>query len=165
MGTDCGFTSFTHSYIMDLEKSIEEAEQRGIARRVAHDSETGDPAASHFDKDAGSAHHPGAGRLSYARATSDAASVAAETHSQGAQPQARGASPQFAYPTPALGGPECRETPRPEQREDSDRESSAIDNPLALRHPEFTTSAEGTSCTCTFIPLPPIFRPSANYRT
>ena len=49
--------------------------------------------------------------------------------------------------SPKLVGPECQGTPRAERREDSDRESSAIDNPLALRHPEFTKTAEGTART------------------
>lgn len=133
------FTSFSHSYIMDLEKSIEEAEQRGLALIHARASGSSDPGALQHGRGSVS---QGAGRSGHARAASDVAS----NHGQGSQPRARGASQEFAYPTPALGGPECRGSPRHEQRDDSDRESSAIDNPLALRHPEFTTSAEGTSC-------------------
>ena len=144
MGTDC--TSFSHSYIMDLEKSIEEAEQRGLALIHARASGSSDQGTLQYGRDPGSANQQGTGRPAHARAASDATSTTTETHGQVTQLRVRGASQEFAYPTPALGGPECRGSPRPEHREDSDRESSAIDNPLALRHPEFTTSAEGTSC-------------------
>lgn len=139
--------SFSYSYIMDLEKAIEDAEQRGLALVHARSSQSGGTATSRYQNNAVSTNQKDAGRLGYTRAASDAASTASETHDERTQLQAGGASPPFAYPTPALGVSECRGPPRTELREDSDRESSAIDNPLALRHPEFTTSAEGTSCT------------------
>ena len=66
----------------------------------------------------------------------------------------RGASPELAYPTPGLAGHEGEDTSQNEQRQDSDQETSAIDNPLDLRHPEFSTSAEGTACMYYLILLP-----------
>lgn len=132
---------------MDLQKALEESEQRG-----AQEPAPVSPVASQVDRRSASSFQQDIGRE-----TNNSDTFTSEICDQVARSQAREASPELAYPTPALVGPEYQGTPRPEQRENNDRESSVIDNPLALKHPEFTETAEGTARTYLFRPRPLFF--------
>lgn len=155
MRTNPFLVPFFRRYIMDLQKAVEEAEQRGAARRNTHDPASGSPAASQVNRHSVAPHQQGV-----RGGTSDSVSLTSEIHDQVTRSQARELSPELAYPTPSLVDPERQGTPRPGQREDSDRESSTIDNPLALRHPQFTKTAEGTARTYPFQMVAPMELPT-----